>query len=144
MMTEREERIDRLVQMLDKSGKKLGKNRYKDAEYLVLDGKVYEVNQEDVIEHGDYFQFMEENRTNGNFVAYDETGDIPLDKRQFKVEDGTEDLLGGAVEYGNTYISIYPAVVGKVMVDELAVNESVQARYNLSGSKGTYRIRRVF
>ena len=64
--------------------------------------------------------------------------------KKFTVVDGKgENVLGGAVSEDNVYIRAYPKLVDGPKLLDLKVGEESVVEYNLSGSKGTYYVRRV-
>lgn len=138
-----------MIYILTKQGKELGRGR-DGSKYLVMDGKAYRICKEGVFLEGDYFVFMDATRQGTmDFVAVGADEDIPLEHRMFRLEkmdsDRNDEGVGilGIVDYENVYIKTYPIIRGEDPKD-LTTGESTVADYNLSGTKGRYRIRRMF
>lgn len=72
---------------------------------------------------------------------------ITSNQKRFHIRDTRTDadVLGGAIEEANAYISAYggPVNKGDKHPRDLDVGESVLRRYSLSGSTGVYRVVRV-
>ena len=70
--------------------------------------------------------------------------EVTLEDRRFVIRNREgADVLGGAVEYRNAYISLYPSKRDGKPVQELGVDEAATVEIALCGTAGRYTITRV-
>jgi hypothetical protein len=73
-------------------------------------------------------------------------GDRAMSEKMFRItKPGTdEDVFGGLIPRDNCYLRTYgKRLPGEKPLDDLEIGEGCLVKYNLSGSKGTYKIARV-
>jgi hypothetical protein len=65
------------------------------------------------------------------------------DKRFILVDEEGSNVLGGELTINNAYINIYAKYVDFIRPKHLEVGESIIAYFSLSGTNGTYWVKRI-